>query len=100
MATPILSTSPYNGRQPFFSSRQTCCSAAQPGFITAKLRMMLSRMQGWFLFFLRGTVPLVQLRSCVVSTLREVELDSIGLVSGAHRVVVQDEFAQLGLIHS
>ena len=61
---------------------------------------MLSRMQGWFLFIQRGTVPLAQLRSCVVSALREIQQDSIGLLSGAHRVVGQDEFAQLGLIKS
>src|SRR5436309_13732561 len=100
MATPILSTSPYNGRQPSFSSRQACCSAAQPGFITAKLRMMLSRMQGWVLFIQRGTVPLAQLRCCVVSALREMQQDSIGLLSGAHRGVGQDEVSQPGLRNS
>src|SRR5437773_10708486 len=98
MATPILSTSPYNGRQPCFSSRQACWSAAQRGFITAKLRMMLSRMQGWFLFIQRGTVPLAQLQSCVVSPLRETQQESIGLISSAHPVVVQPEFTKLVLI--
>ncbi len=57
-------------------------------------------MQDWFLFLQRLTVPLPQLRRCVIGALRKVEQDLIRIFSGAHRVVRQDEFAQLGLVES
>src|SRR6266545_566818 len=62
--------------------------------------MLPSRMQGWFLFLQCITVPLPQLRGSVVGALSKVEQDLIRLFSGAHRVVRQDEFAQLGLVES
>src|ERR1044072_1792114 len=62
--------------------------------------MLGSRMQGWFLFFQCGAVPLSQLRGGIVGGLRTIKEDLIRLSSGAHRIVRQDEFAQFGLVES
>src|SRR5262249_55015544 len=61
-------------------------------------RMLRSRMQGWLLFFKRGAIPLRQFRGGIVGALRKVEQCLIWLFGDAHRVVRQDEFAQLGLV--
>src|SRR4029450_5334390 len=62
--------------------------------------MLPRQMQGWLLLLQCGAVPLAQLRGGVIGALRKVEEDLIRLFSSAHRVVREDEFAQLGLVES
>src|ERR1044072_1881134 len=62
--------------------------------------MLPRQMQGWLLLLQCGAVPLPQLRGGVVSALRKIEEDLIGLFSTPHRIVREYEFAQLCLVES
>src|SRR5258708_14958323 len=60
--------------------------------------MLPSRMQDWFLLLQRFPIPLPQLGRGIVGALGKIEQDSVRAFSSTHRVIWQNELAQVGLI--